>query len=426
MRTLTQSTVTIGLAAALLAACGRSQPPIDAPSGGPQSRAIEPTHTVAHHKVPGSSFQVLYSFAGSPDGESPEGSLTNVSGTLYGTTESGGADGNGTVFAVATSGAENVLYSFSGPPDGAAPRAGLVDAGGTFYGTTGNGGSHERYGTVFAITPSDSEKVVYSFGGSDGAHPWAALIDVGGTLYGTTSAGGHPKSKGYGTVFSLTPSGTEKVLHIFGHGKDGVYPEAPLIDVGGRLYGTTAAGGAYGAGTVFTITTSGAEKVLYSFRGQPDGRGPVSGLVDMGGILYGTTISGGPYDGGHGREGCTAGCGTVYSISTSGNEKVLHGFGNGVGHRRHDGGLIPRGSLIGLKGRLYGTTAIGGSYVTCGESGCGTIFSMSTSGSEKVLHRFKGSDGENPAGFTNVSGTLYGTTQFGGTYGHGTVFALTP
>jgi uncharacterized repeat protein (TIGR03803 family) len=95
---------------------------------------------------------------------------------------------------------------------------------------------------------------LHSFKGPlyDGAYPVAALVDVNGTLYGTTSAGGDYYE--LGTIFSITTGGKEKVLHGFGSGTDGANPQARLIDVNGKVYGTTAYGGAYGQGTVFPLT----------------------------------------------------------------------------------------------------------------------------------------------------------------------------
>src|SRR5436190_2003791 len=91
---------------------------------------------------------------------------------------------------------------------------------------------------------------LYSFTGSDGARPYAGLIaDASGNLYGTTDNGG---ASGYGTVFKVTPTGTETVLYSFTGGSDGAYPLAGLIaDASGNLYGTTYLGGANGYGTVF-------------------------------------------------------------------------------------------------------------------------------------------------------------------------------
>ena len=71
--------------------------------------------------------------------------------------------------------AYRVLYSFETKPEnGGVPRsAGLLDVGGTFYGTTwGNGGKYGD-GTVFSITTSGTEKVLHSFGeGTDGSNSY--------------------------------------------------------------------------------------------------------------------------------------------------------------------------------------------------------------------------------------------------------------
>ena len=166
----------------------------------------------------------------------------------------------------------------------------------------------------------------------------------------------------------------------------------------GRLYGT-AAGGVFGHGTVFSVSLTGTEKVLYSLgRRRSDASGPIYSLTRVNDRLYGTTYYGGTY-----------GDGTVFSINTAGtDEKGLHSFNDS----RSDGGL-PEAGLIGINGTLYGTTAFGGA---CGS---GTVFSISTSGTEKILHSFDCSgdgDGQQPnASLIDVNGQLYGTTPFGGT-----------
>jgi len=131
-------------------------------------------------------------------------------------------------------------------------------------GTTYSGGASGD-GTVFAVTKTGKETVLYSFkgGSSDGTQVVGGLLNVKGMLYGTTRSGG---ANGGGTVFSITPSGTETVLHSFGASGDGAGPAAGLINVRGTLCGTTAYGGANGDGTVFSITPSGTETVLYSFK----------------------------------------------------------------------------------------------------------------------------------------------------------------
>jgi uncharacterized repeat protein (TIGR03803 family) len=136
-------------------------------------------------------------------------------------------------------------------------------------------------------------------------------------------------------------------------------------------------------------------------------------LIDVKGTLYSTTFYGGAY-------GRKSGNGTVFSVTGAGAEHVLHSFGG-----RPDG-IHPVGGLINLKATLYGTTVDRGAH---GDSlGYGTVFSISTAGSEQVLYSFDGrSDGSHPeASLTKVRGRLYGSTQFGGTYADGTIFALTP
>jgi uncharacterized repeat protein (TIGR03803 family) len=209
----------------------------------------------------------LHSFGQGSDGRSPvAGLIFDASGNLYGTTLGGGANEKGTVFKLSPSGSETVLYSFTGGSDGGAPYAGLIfDSSGNLYGTTSDGGNpadcdSSGCGTVFKLTPSGSETVLHSFtGGSDGGDPYAGLIfDASGNVYGTTESGFSS-----GTVFKVTPSGSETVLHKFAGGSDGGNPGAGLIaDASGNLYGTTGDGGADGYGTVFKVTPSGSERDL--------------------------------------------------------------------------------------------------------------------------------------------------------------------
>lgn len=412
-----RNALAIFVGAAALAACGVSQAPISTPTPLQQSVSIRLS----------SSYQTLYRFGGHPDGARPEAGLINVKGMLYGTTELGGRRRAGAIFSVSTTGKQKILYSFDAGSDGANPVAGLINVDGTLYGTTNAGGGpgcHKRgCGTVFSVTPDGSEQVVYRFsGGNDGAYP-NGLISVNGMLYGTTyEGGGSGCVEGCGTVFSVTTAGTEKVLYSFLGDSDGAYPRGGLIDVKGTLYGTTSLGGTIDRGTVFSISTAGAEKVLYSFQGGSDGLYPLASLINLNGTLYGTTLYGGGSD-------CTGNsCGTVFSVTTTGVENVLYRF------QGFSDGAFPWGGLIAVDGMLYGTTNEGGGGSGCGEqNGCGTVFRMTTSGTKNLQYSLSGFDnGALPmAGLVNVKGTLYGTTAFGGEgchlhYGCGTVFAFTP
>ncbi|HEY1974919.1 MAG TPA: choice-of-anchor tandem repeat GloVer-containing protein [Candidatus Baltobacteraceae bacterium] len=362
-------------ATALLAGCGETRATTNVSGELPQAPAAAAARAIANATLPAPSFKVLHRFTHS-DGAYPDGNLVNVNDVLYGTTWAGGlgcSGGCGTVYSITAAGTTNVLHSFRGSPDGVAPSGGLINVNGTFYGTTQGGGSSNK-GTVYSIRLSDKEKVLYSFtGGADGATPTAGLVNVNGTLYGTTSGGG---SSDKGTVYSISTTGAEKVLHTFTGGSDGFDPEAGLIYVKGVLYGTTRSGGAFtcyssgdSCGTVYSISTAGAEKVLHSFNG-PDGYGPLASLTNLNGTLFGTTSSGG--DGWSAKRGWT-GCGTVFSMTTTGVEKVLHSFHAGSG-------CFPTVALVDVEGTLYGTTDMG--------SGYGVAYSVKTGGAFEVLHRF--------------------------------------
>lgn len=325
---------------------------------------------------------------------------------------------------------ETILHSFGTGADGNGPGGSLIDVKGTLYGTTASGGSHDK-GTVFSLDlNTGAETVVYSFmGGADGGWANANLIDVKGKLYGTTFYGGGGadciNSGGCGTVFALDPAtGAETVLYSFCSQQscaDGEFPQAGLIDVRGTLYGAAYEGGPNGHGMVFAVDPqTGAETLVYSFKGGADGSGPVSGLLDVKGTLYGTTFGGG-----------TAGVGTVYSVDpATGAEQVVYAF---CRQQNCADGESPYRGLIDVKGMLYGTTYGGGT------DGKGTVYSLDpATGTETVLHSFCNQifckDGEFPEStLIDVNGVLYGTTTTGGTRtcrgeagGCGAVFSIDP
>jgi len=300
---------------------------------------------------------VLHTFAAPPDGANPLFSpvIFDKSGNLYGTTQWGGASNVGTVFELSPAGASwtaTILYSFTGGADGGHPAAGLVmDPAGNLYGTGQTGGANGQ-GTVFKLSPSGAETLLYTFGSQsgDGSYPFAGLVlDETGNLYGTTLSGG---ANGGGTVFKLAPTGTETVLYSFGsRSGDGSNPYAGLVfDNNGNLYGATYSGGANGGGTVFKLAPTGTETVLYSFGSRSgDGSNPDGGFLifDNNGNLYGTTLSGGANGGG-----------TVFKLAPTGTETVLYSFGS----RSGDASNPWSGLVFDEKGNLYGTTHAGGAH----------------------------------------------------------------
>jgi uncharacterized repeat protein (TIGR03803 family) len=344
----------------------------------------------------------------------------------------------------------NVIYNFTGGLDGAHPWSGLTsDAAGHLYGTTSEGAQGSCVsltgtgcGSVYKLTHKSSSWVaspLYDFqGGTDGAFSVASVImGPNGILYGTTSSAGQGTcsyygSSGCGTVFSLRPQVTfcrsiicpdiQTQLYSFTGGNDGGNPlEGDLVfDSAGNLYGTTHVGGLYGYGAVYELTPAGkgwTESVIYSFAGGNDGASPWSNVIlDSAGDIYGTTGRGG-------NTGCGgAGCGTVYELMPSGSgwvEKILYTFQGGDDGTYADGALLRDSS-----GNLYGGTLKGGA------NGGGTVYElMPSDGGWKfnVLYSFPGSEAALIAALImDPAGNLYGTTQYGGANGDGSVFELSP
>ncbi|MGH9643418.1 MAG: choice-of-anchor tandem repeat GloVer-containing protein, partial [Terriglobales bacterium] len=302
---------------------------------------------------------VLYSFGTlSSDGYYPGGTVVmDKSGNLYGTTNSGGAYDEGTVYQLAPDGTETTLYNFGNQSgDGAYSQAGLVrDTKGNLYGV--NEAGPDGCGTVFKVTQAGTETILHTFGSQAGDGCLAGygqlVRDGKGNLYGTTRQGG---ANNVGTVFKVTRKGVESVLYSFGsQSGDGNNPYGPLImDKQGNLYGATVAGGVNGDGTVYKVTPSGSETVLFSFSTQSgEGYSPYGSLVmDKTGNLYGTTLNGG------------MGNGTVYKLTPSGVESTIYSFGS----QAKDGAQVFMGLTKGKKGNLYGTAASGGAF------GEGTVF----------------------------------------------------
>ena len=275
------------------------------------------------------TFKTLHSFGQSGDGSFPHGGLlVGAKGELYGTAAGGGSDKDGIVYELIPNGhggfAEKILYSFSGGADGANPYSGLVSASGSLYGTTYSGGGSsaciDGCGTVFAVTPAGDgswvESVVHSFNNVDGANPDGGLVrDSSGNLYGAASQG---NSGNLGAIFELTPAAgggwQEFTLHTFDQAGDGRYPLGPLtFDASGNLYGATEEGGANKAGAVYELTPTGgswSEQVVYSFiNGVNTPNHPGPGIVfDTAGNLYGTTLSGGDPT-------CLGGCGAIFEVT---------------------------------------------------------------------------------------------------------------
>lgn len=301
--------------------------------------------------------------------------------------------------------------------------------------------------------PAQTLATLYSFCSqtncADGAGPVAALVQgMDGNLYGTTTAYGANGSGG--TVFKITTGGGLTTLYSFcdidGCWLNGATPVAPLVlATNGDFYGTTEAGGAYGpaywdGGTVFKIASNGTFTRLYSFCAETnctDGNLPLAGLVQAtNGDLYGTTEVGGTNSPNCVFGGLYSPCGTIFKVTPSGAFTSLYSFCAQTGCP--DGQFPSAGLIQGSNGDLYGTTALGGAYLSCSfddvPAGCGTIFKITPGGALTTLHSFDSTDGAEPDFDSSGAGALvlgsdgnfYGTTYFGGTCNNGTVFKITP
>ena len=208
----------------------------------------------------------------------------------------------------------------------------------------------------------------------------------------------------------------ETTIYSFAGGTDGVKPRAGLIQGSdGNFYGTTAFGGGgcygVGCGTVFKITSQGQETVLHSLSGSIIQPPTIAGVIQgSDGNFYGTTVAGADKND----------TGTVFKLTPQGQETILYKFTGG-----NDGAYPEAGLLQASDGNFYGTTYFGGGGSNLGS---GTVFKVTPQGKETVLYRFTGgNDGENPqAQLIQASdGNLYGTTYQGGNNGVGTVFKVT-
>jgi uncharacterized repeat protein (TIGR03803 family) len=160
--------------------------------------------------------------------------------------------------------------------------------------------------------------------------------------------------------------------------------------------------------------------VVHTFTGGSDGQSPSTDLIlDANGILYGTTY--GLFGGGGTGTGP---CGTIFRIDTKHNNKetILHRFHQSDGCNPLNGHLV-----LDSTGNLYGTTQEGGAFWRY--PGGGTAFKLNLkSNAFTLVHSFKGvGDGTMPAGtlVVNASG-IYGTATFGGQYGYGVIFKISP
>jgi uncharacterized repeat protein (TIGR03803 family) len=380
------------------------------------------------------TFTTLANFSGSNGALPAYVSLVQgFDGNFYGTTLYGGPNCSlgtcGTVFKMTRVGVLTTVYTFCSKPncvDGDLPYGGLVlGSEGDFYGTTYGGGSN-GYGTVFKIgpvgTPTILESFCQPFTCNDGALPDEPLaLGSDGNFYGTTLYGGGFADNG--TVFKITPAGVLTTLYSFPPTPPAQsFPSQLIQATDGNFYGTTASGGTGctgGCGTLFSITSSGTLTTLYSFCAEPnctDGTHPESGVVQASDGNFYGTTS-------TGGELSGGGYGTFYRMTPKGVLTTLYSF---CSLSNCADGAYPNPAVIqATDGNFYGTTAAGGGSAKC-SSGCGTIYRITLDGLLTTLHSFDLTDGMSPIGGVSqgTDGSFYGTTNGGGLDSDGAIFNL--
>jgi len=320
---------------------------------------------------------VIYSFNGAAnnDGANPySGLVMDTAGNLYGTTLQGGASSQGTVFELSKSGStwtETVLHTFDdiSGSDGYYPYDALVlDAAGNLYGTTQSGGKFGG-GTIFELKASNGKfnyKLIHSFlvSASTAYSPYSGLVidPKNGYLYGTTYYGGLVWNAG--AVYQMRQVSNVWIFTIvynFLGDSLGQYTESGLaVDANGNLYGTIYQGADFNLGGVYKLTAGAnnkfTQKIIYSFKGyaKKDGAYPYFAGVtlDGGGNLFGTTYQGGS------SAANNLNYGTVYKLTANTyKESVLWSFLTTSGD-----GYSPYHQAIFVNGKLYGTANSGGSH----------------------------------------------------------------
>lgn len=413
--------------------------------GGPGGRGV-----IFEYDLGAQAYSVVHAFSNNGDAADPKSGMTELGGIFYGTTYSGGSESSGMLFSfVPGSNAYQSWHNFGMSGGGANPVGSLAVMGGKLYGTTEQGGANGQ-GVLYEYDPGTfTYQELYDFDGTDGGGPNGALLPDAGILYGTARQGG---SNGVGVLYSYDPGAdTYTSRHDFDF-SDGANPESDLALISGKLYGTTPQGGnsfqgvlfeydlgtnAYqvllnmqqvnasnpqggllvSGGLLYGLTSSPGKVYSYeistatftplvNFLGADQGRAPRGRFLEYAGKLYGTTEYGGLYDGG-----------VLYELNPVNDAyTVLHHFDGAGGSR-------PSCGLTELNGKLYGMTENGNPNLP------GVLFEYDLTTSTFQVKRFFNilTDGGYTVGnLIRVDNKLAGVTHSGGPGSGGILFEYDP
>ncbi|MEQ9117616.1 choice-of-anchor tandem repeat GloVer-containing protein [Fulvivirga sp.] len=386
----------------------------------------------------GDNFLVEHNFR-SEDGNGPS-SLVVIDGTLWGTAKSGGTHSYGTIFTYSNTGGLIVRHNFN-YTDGYFPTGKLIESNGRLWGVTLVGGDF-GYGTIYSIRNDGTDFTVYdSFDHNNtGFYPRSGIIKSNGTIFGTTSNG---------TIYSIDNTGGGiEVLYRFNQIEPEIAasPIGRLLAFNEKLWGVSFEGGDYDAGFIYNINEDGTNFTnLYSFKKiDADGRNPWCTLVELNGRLWGSTTTGG--NKGNGIIFSIADHGSDYKVEHTFNDIVVTGYpansdfieidnqiigttqsggNNNYGticrfnkdgsqyeilhHFEYNDGNWPTGGLVEYSGKLWGMTQQGGDF------NYGTIFSINLDGTGFTKwHDFTSTTGIRPVGRLILhNDLLWGVTSAG-------------
>jgi uncharacterized repeat protein (TIGR03803 family) len=369
----------------------------------------------------GYSYNTIASFSSSAaQAHGPAGAMVRDSnGDFFGATQSGGANDAGAIFEIpAGTGTVQTLVSFD-PADGELPlTSGLtIDSAGNLYGTTSSGGA-DGNGVVFEVPESDRNTIAVlgSFGASF-THGNTVTIDSSGDVFGTTENGG---TNSTGSIWEI-PAGSSEVPNVgaapttiasfASHPSNNTTGASPdpssiLLLHNGTLYGTTDSGGTLGDGVIFSVPdTGGSITKVGSFPVPGDCQGSL--VMDGSGDIFGASATGGNGDG------------YIFEFEPLLNEVLDKANFNGTDGESPVGTVYLNGS-----GDLFGSTSNGGT------GNNGTVYEMFTSGpnADNILTASNFTSLVNPSTgiIADSNGDLFGATSGGGTGSTGGVFELTP
>lgn len=283
----------------------------------------------------------------------------------------------------------------------------IVARNGLLYGTTQYGGGN-RKGVIFSLDPTTNLYTkLYEFEGANGSFPTGGLVQAAnGKLYGTTAEGG--ASTYYGVIFSFDPANNAYTKLFDFDGTNGwLFSGGGLIQgSNGKLYGMTPAGGIHDKGVIYSFDpATNTFTKLYDFDGT-NGNNPTGRLFQAAnGKLYGTTPGGGLYN-----------QGVIFSF-----DPVTHMYGTVFNFDGINGGGPVSGLVQAADGKLYGGNTFGGNAY-------GYLFSFhpGTNTYNKLYH-FDGTNGGYPESslMLGTDGKLYGVAG-SENFDRGVLFSFDP